>query len=301
MKKTILLFTLLMTMAMSALGWTKKEPIRLWSDVDGVNRGISMTPYLPEHNDRGLAVVVCPGGSYFWLDPHNESSLVGQWLASNGIAAFVLRYSVGSIGGFITHWRAPFGGAVYPAPIEDLQRAFQIIRDNAHAYNVNPQRVGAMGFSAGGHLVVLSGELSHYNFLEPHGVKTSCSLAPDFIVAVYPVVTLSDNKLSHRRSRRGLLGEKNSRNAKMQDSLSLEKHVHASMPPVFITNCKDDPIVKYQNSQLLDNALSQAGVPHRYFLYEKGKHGYGASDKKGSPECREWKNEFLKWIFDLTE
>lgn len=299
MNRVISVVSVLLIMATTVNAWTRLEPIRLWNDGGDTNRGVTMTPFIPDENKSGIAVVVCPGGSYFWLDPRNESSLVGEWLASNGIAAFVLKYSVGSIGGFITHWRAPFGGAVYPAPIEDLQYALLLIRDHASAYNVNPERVGVMGFSAGGHLAILSGEMAQQNFLETHGIKATKSLSPDFIAALYPVVSLADNELAHRRSCRGLLGEKNCHNRKMMDSLSLEKHVHSQMPPVFLSNCKDDPTVKYRNSVVLDQALSQAGVPHKYIQYSKGGHGYGASDCKGSDECRQWKNEFISWLKNL--
>lgn len=301
MRRIISAVLLLLIMTVTAQSWTRLEPVRLWNNGGLTSRGITMTPYLPTHNNKGVAVVVCPGGSYFWLDPRNESSLVGEWLASNGIAAFVLRYSVGSIGGFITHWRKPFGGAVYPAPLEDAQHALLHIRRNALLYNVNTERVGIMGFSAGGHLAVLAAEQGDNDMLSPHNIKTDQPLMPNFVAAIYPVVSLSNDTISHRRSARGLLGEKNSRDKELLEKLSLEKNIHNHMPPVFLSNCKDDPTVNYLNAVVLDKALSNANVPHTYLLYDKGGHGYGASDKKGSDMSRQWKNQFITWINNLYE
>ena len=277
----------------------KKEAIRIWSDVDGNDLKVTLTPYLPEHNRLGAAVIVCPGGSYFWLDNKSEGDAVGRWLASNGIAAFVLKYRTGSIGGFIHHWRAPFGGAQHPAMIQDLQRSIAIVRENAPAWNINPSRIGAMGFSAGGHLVMLSAIFSETDFTAARGTKTAVSLAPDFVVPVYPVVTLTHPKYTHKRSRRGLLGEKGMRDMAMRDSLSLENHVSAALPPVFLINCVDDPIVKYQNSEILADALEKAGARYRYIQYKTGGHGFGATDHKGTPECRQWRSEFLAWLDEL--
>lgn len=297
--------TLMLTMAVFSLAMTvqaqyiKKESIRIWSDVDARNMRVTLTPYLPVHNDRGIAVIVCPGGSYFWLDPKNESIKVGKWLAENGIAAFVLKYRTATIGGFITHWRTPFGGARYPDMLQDVQRAHMIVRENASAWNINPERVGAMGFSAGGHLVALAAERAGDNFLRLRGVDVNCSFSPDFVAAIYPVVTLSHPQYTHRRSRRGLLGERDAYSAEMRDSLSLEKNVSAGMPPVFIVNCMDDPVVDYHNGMMLDSALTDAGVNHKYIRYEKGGHGFGASSTKGSAESRQWRAEFIKWLKDI--
>ena len=105
---------------------------------------------------------------------------------------------------------------------------------------------------------------------------------------------------THKRSRRALLGEYGKRLKKMRDLLSLEKHVPKDCPPVFLVNCKDDKVVKCHNSELLDSALTAQGIEHRYIQYRTGGHGFGASEKKGTAECRAWKNEFLTWIKSLA-
>lgn len=118
---------------------------------------------------------------------------------------------------------------------------------------------------------------------------------PNFIVPIYPVVTMTEDCV-HKRSRRGLLGDNKKNDPELKDLLSLERHVPEDCPPVFLVNCKDDPIVDYRNSVLLDSALTSKNIPHQYLLYETGGHGFGASETKGTAECREWKEAFLNWI-----
>ena len=118
---------------------------------------------------------------------------------------------------------------------------------------------------------------------------------PNFIVPIYPVVTMTNNCV-HKRSRRGLLGDDKQNDASLKDLLSLERHVPEDCPPVFLVNCKDDPIVDYHNSILLDSALTSKNVKHVHLLFETGGHGFGASDTKGTAECRQWKDKFLEWV-----
>jgi acetyl esterase/lipase len=105
----------------------------------------------------------------------------------------------------------------------------------------------------------------------------------------------------HKRSRRGLLGDSKTRNKHLRNLLSLEKHVPIDCPPVFLVNCKDDPIVDYRNSVLLDSALTSKGICHEYIQYKTGGHGFGVSDHKGSVESREWKNKFVEWLNKLLK
>jgi acetyl esterase/lipase len=146
-----------------------------------------------------------------------------------------------------------------------------------------------MGFSAGGHLTMLS------------YLHNTTPYKPKFLCPIYPVVTMNDERFAHKRSRRGALGVWRQFNHHMRDSLSIEDHITEDCPPVFLVNCKDDPIVKYQNSELLDSALTQKNVPHKYIQYETGGHGFGASEHKGTEECRNWKNEFLVWISNFNQ
>ncbi len=245
------------------------------------------------------AVIICPGGSYCWHDYETEGTLVAKWLSSNGIAAFVLNYRVQGVFDYIMHTRYLIHGHQHPQMIQDGQRAIQYVRDHAEELHVDTARVGAMGFSAGGHLAMSIAEFFHTDFLAPLGITSTTSLRPDFVAPIYPVVTLTE-PVVHKRSCRALLGEYRKHSKAMRDSLSLERHVPNDCPPVFLINCKDDPIVKYQNSELLDSALTARRIPHRYIQYSTGGHGFGASDTKGTPECRQWRDEFLNWIKGLN-
>ena len=177
-----------------------------------------------------LSVVVCPGGSYSWLDYQVE-----------GLAA------------------------------------------HADSLGIDPTRIGIMGFSAGGHLAMLS----------------TYTRQPAFVAPIYPVVTMRQ-ACCHTRSRRALLGEYGKYKQTMRGSLSLELHVRPDCPPVFLVNCVDDPIVDYHNSELLDSALTANNIPHRYIQYRTGGHGFGMSDTRGSDECRSWREEFLKWLQSIN-
>jgi len=264
-----------------AFGTNASSQVNIWEGT-ACRQRVVMTPYLVE-GTRHAAVIVCPGGSYFWHDIQAEGHEVGRWLQRNGIAAFVLNYRTAYVPAFITHFRKVFRGNRYPDPQDDLRQAIRYVRAHAGKYGVDTCKIGAMGFSAGGHLVMSAGELF------------TGTDRPAFIVPVYPVVTMTASCV-HKRSRRGLLGDSRTHNKKLCDRLSLERHVPADCPPVFLVNCVDDPVVDYHNSILLDSALTVRQVPHQYVQFLTGGHGFGASETKGTEECRQWKNLFLEWF-----
>jgi acetyl esterase/lipase len=241
-----------------------------------------LTPFVAEGTGN-TAVIVCPGGSYFWHDMETEGRVVARWLQQQGITAFVLRYRTALVPAFVTRYRYIFRGTRYPDAQDDLRDALRHVRSHAGQYGIDSTRVGVMGFSAGGHLVMSS------------AVVFDRSDWPAFIAPIYPVVTMTEACV-HKRSRRALLGESRVRNKVLRDSLSLERHVPEGCPPVFLVNCLDDPVVDYRNSVLLDSALTARHVPHVYLQYQTGGHGFGASDKKGTPECRQWRERFIKWV-----
>lgn len=244
-----------------------------------------LTPYIPKDNSTGTAVIVCPGGSYFWLDKQGEGSEVAEWLRDNGIAAFVLEYSHAGWGSFA--FRVRGRGRTFPAGFNDLCKALATIRSKADEYGIREDRIGCMGFSAGGHLVMHAAEQL---------AGTSYGLS--FVAPIYPVVTMT-HPCVHKRSRRGLLGVNPSK--AMCDSLSLEHHVPETCPPVFLMNCDDDPIVHYHNAELLDSALTVKGIPHQYEHYATGGHGFGVSAQKTTEEAIKWKSRFLKWLYGLIK
>lgn len=244
------------------------------------------------------AVIVCPGGSYFWLDKETEGDGVAKWLNTQGIAAFVLEYRVGTVPGFIFHDRLVKRGNRFPDMLQDVQRSIQLVRENADKYGIDPDKVGVMGFSAGGHLTLMAGTMFDTDVLSQVGVKPSVSLKPDFIAPIYPVVSLVDESV-HKRSRRGLLGEGKAISPEMKDSLSMEHRARPDMPPTFLMNCVDDPIVKYHNSELMDSALTANHVPHVYIQYKTGGHGFGANPDKTTAEAIKWRGRFIAWLRNL--
>lgn len=272
--------------------------MQIWRDTELHKHKVSLTAFLPQNQNPVTSVIICSGGSYCWLAKQTEGEDVAKWLQSNGIAAFVLHYRVAGFWSYFSHDRILFRKHQFPDMIEDIQRAIQIVRENADIYGINPNQIGVMGFSAGGHLSIMAGTFFETDFLAPHRIQTNVSLRPDFIAPIYPVVTMS-GKYAHRRSRRGALGEYKKGKNIWRDSLSMEKHVHSHMPPVFLMNCVDDPTVKYQNSELLDSALTANNISHRYIQYQTGGHGFGATPKKTTDEAISWKQEFLYWIKDI--
>ena len=271
----ICLFGLLLTAA--------RAQINIWEGT-AVHKRVELTPYIASDISHPTSsIIVCPGGSYFWHDTETEGHEVAKWLQANGITVFVLNYRTAYVPAFLTHYRLLFRGNRYPDPQDDLRQAIGYVRQHAAQWGIDAKNVGVMGFSAGGHLAMSAAEL----FDNDH--------RPAFVVAVYPVVTMTEPCV-HKRSRRGLLGDSRTRNKALRDLLSLERHVPPDCPPVFLVNCVDDPIVDYRNSVLLDSALTANKIAHRYVQFKTGGHGFGASEEKGTEECRQWRSMFLEWM-----
>ncbi|MCM1337223.1 MAG: alpha/beta hydrolase [Candidatus Amulumruptor caecigallinarius] len=287
------IISLIVTLASVFPAMRAQQGFNIWEGTDCDAR-VTLTPYLAEGSGN-TAVIVCPGGSYFWLDRSTEGKGVAEWLRSEGVSAFVLEYRVAGIPAFITHYRLFARGNRYPDMLCDLLRAIALLRERAGEFGIAPERVGVMGFSAGGHLAALAGIQFDAGLLDASGGSLSQSLKPAFVASIYPVVSLTE-ECTHKRSRRGLLGEGHSISEAMKDSLSLERHVRPDMPPLYLMNCVDDPVVDFRNSVLLDSALTAADVPHRYRQYATGGHGFGANPAKTTSEAIAWKADFITWL-----
>lgn len=230
----------------------------------------------PADKAVGTAVIICPGGSYMRLSIENEGSLIAQHLNQVGVTAFVLHYRMVEYG--------------HPAPLRDVLRAVRLLRSRAAEFGVRPDRIGVLGASAGGHLAASAATL----FNDPEG-KTGAPLdavsaRPDFIVLLYPVITMQDAH-THALSRKNLLGA--APTPEMIDHLSLELHVTKETPPALIMQTEDDRTVPVENSLLFYQALRNAGVPAELHLWPKGPHGFGMRADLGEPStwplrCDEW-------------
>lgn len=269
------------------------ESVQPWAELDSRAQKVAITPYLTG-NPGDPSVIVCPGGSYCWLDLYGEGTDVAEWFQAHGVNAFVLQYRTAGLAAYLTHYRFVARGNQTPDMICDLQRAIRWVRENSQSLGIDPSKVGVMGFSAGGHLAMTA---AVYHSIDYTALATPSrvSLRPDFVVQVYPVVTM-EGQYVHRRSRRALLGEWGRFSGRKRHQWSIQDNIPSDCPPVFLVNCEDDPVVDWQNSSILDEALSWARVEHKYIRYRTGGHGFGVSSSPENEEYQNWKYEFLAWL-----
>ena len=241
----------------------------------------SLTIYLPpKEKATGAAVVICPGGGYGHLAMDHEGHQIARWLNSLGVAGFILQYRHRNSG----------AGYGHPAPLHDAQRAIRMVRARAARWAVDPARIGILGFSAGGHLASTAG--THFDKGENDAKdpidRVSCR--PDFMVLVYPVISLTE-PYTHKGSGRNLLGANPDK--KLLDHLSNEKQVTPRTPPAFLIHTWEDRGVPAENSIYFYLALRKAGVPAEMHIYEKGPHGFGlgrriAGTSSWPARCADW-------------
>jgi acetyl esterase/lipase len=239
--------------------------------------------FLPsKKNATGEAVVICPGGGYWVLAYDWEGTDIARWLNSKGIAAFVLKY------------RLPHSDSnIVPreSPLLDAQRAMRLVRSRAAQWNIDPGRIGIMGFSAGGHLAsTLSTHYDLGDMQSPDPVERM-SCRPDFSVLVYPVISFS-GRFAHAGSRESLLGE--SPDEDLVRFYSNELQVSTDTPPAILIHSGDDQGVPVENSIAYYNALLQHQVPAELHIYPYGGHGYSLAIGKG--HLSTWPDRVIEWI-----
>lgn len=236
----------------------------------------TVTKFVPE-NPNGTSIVICPGGGYAYLAINKEGFKVAEWLNTLGITAFVLKY------------RLPSDDIMEDksvGPLQDAQESIRFIRRHAKKWQLNPDKIGIIGFSAGGHLA--STLSTHYND-KIYKVADSISAKPNFSVLVYPVISM-ETEIAHKGSRNNLLGIMPS--SKLIEHFSNEKQIDSYTPATFLVHAIDDKGVPVENSIRYFLALKDHNVPSEIILYQNGGHGFGLG-KTGTSQywtksCEEW-------------
>lgn len=241
----------------------------------------SLTPFLPEAGKaNGCAIVVCPGGGYQGLAPH-EGRDYALFLNQHGITCFVLKYRL-----------AP--DYHYPEISGDAARAMRWVRANAEQYKIDPKRIGIIGSSAGGHLA--STLMTHFDAGDPKNADPidQQSSRPDFGILCYPVISMQMDSLTHGGSRDNLLGKNPSQD--LMDLLSNEKQVKPNTPPCFLVHGADDKTVPVENSLMFAEALAKNHVPFELHIYEHARHGFGLEDKYPFAHPHPWTAALMSWM-----
>ena len=261
----------------------KSKRIGLWNGRASLGEGrvqeteVWLTVYRPAQAN-GTAVVICPGGGYGGHAIQPEGHGIAAWLNGHGITGVVLEY------------RLPAGR--HQVPLLDAQRAIRTVRANAKAWEIDPARIGIIGFSAGGHLA--STAATHFDDGDSKATdlvdRVSCR--PDFAILIYPVITM--DATTHQGSRQNLLGKDPS--SKLVELFSNEKQVTAKTPPTFLAHAKDDTVVVPANSQMFYDALQAYKVPGQYLELASG--GHGLNGYKG-PMWDAWQEKSLAWLTEL--
>lgn len=241
----------------------------------------TLTVFLPTpEKATGAAIVICPGGGYGGLADH-EGSQYARFLNEHGVAGFVLKYRLGS------------AGYRHPAMLHDAARALRTVRARAGEWKLDPQRIGIMGSSAGGHLA--STLVTHYDAGKPDAADPieRVSSRPDLGILCYPVISMGEH--THQGSKNNLLGKDPS--PELVRELSNELHVTKETPPCFVWHTWEDKGVKIENALAFVSALQAAGVRFDFHVYERGPHGIGLGSREYDPaKWHPWTRDLVFWL-----
>ena len=282
-RRILLPSTICLALFASVVKAAPESPIILWPE--GAPGAVghepadtpTLTPYFPpKEKATGAAIIVCPGGGYSHLADH-EGAPVAEWLNTLGITAFVLKYRIGP-------------RYHHPAPLQDAARAIRLVRARAKEWGLDTERIGILGFSAGGHLASTAG--THFDSGKPDSLDPieRVSSRPNLMVLVYPVITMREK--THAGSKKQLLGDNPS--PELVALLSNEEHVTKETPPTFIVHTFTDTAVPVENSLMFVEALRRAGVSFEFHLYERGAHGFGLGTK--DPILATWPARCADWL-----
>ena len=257
------------------------EKIKLWKNgTPGFDPSIeqeetTITPYLLNNGKKNGCVIVCPGGAYMKKAEHERGPIV-EMLNKNGVSAFSLDYRV-----------APYR---YPYITEDVLRAIRFVRYNAEKFNIDPNKIGVLGFSAGGHLA--SSAMNCFDYGKDGDEIDAVSSRPDFGILCYPVVSF--DKYMHTGSRDNLIGSDNPDKKALAIKLSLELNVKDDTPPAFIWHTMDDAGVDARNSLELAIAMRTRRIPCELHIFQTGKHGLGLAE--GCDNVWQWPALLGEWL-----
>ncbi len=239
----------------------------------------SLTIYLPDKAKAvGAGVVICPGGGYAHLAMDHEGFQIADWYNQRGMAAFILKYRLGP-------------RYHHPAMLDDAQRAIRYVRTHAAGFGIAPDKIGIMGFSAGGHLA--SSAATHFDAGDAGATDpiNRAGSRPDFLVLCYPVISFT-TPYTHKGSMKNLLGD--NPDPKLVEYMSSEKQVTDQTPPAFLFHTNSDTGVPAENSVLFYLALRAHKVPAEIHIYEQGNHGVGLAP--GNPILRTWPARLEDWL-----
>ena len=242
-----------------------------------------LTVFLPApEKANGAAVMICPGGGYGTLAFDHEGNAIAKWLNDNGIAGIILKY------------RLPSDQIMKDksvGPLQDAQEAMRVIRRHASEWKIDPEKVGVIGFSAGGHL---ASTISTHYAENVYDVKDNTSARPDFSLLIYPVISM-DTLITHRGSRNNLLGLKPGDD--LVKRFSNELQITADTPPAFLVHSSDDNAVPVMNSINYYKGLQKNKIPAELHIFQKGGHGYGLAPNGGTESA--WSGLCLKWLMQM--
>ena len=267
------------------------EPSQPLHPSDAVLSKARLLPYFLEDAEKPACVLVLPGGGYGNVS-HQEGPPIAGWFNSMGIAAAVLEYTV-------NRETAP-EPELYPQPQQQALYAMRYLRANADALNIDANRIGVIGFSAGGHLCacVTNGFDRAAWLLDPDGTLGKTSARPDASILCYAV--LSGGEFGHQGSYKNLLGPDVALPGD-PEAMSWEKHVHPQCPPTFLWHTATDAAVPVENSYLMAMALRANNTPHELHVFPEGNHGLGlvTIGERRQPGVGQWRSLAENWLMRL--
>ena len=261
---------------------TERSKVAYWPDrvVTGITRP-NLTAFVPD-KPNGTAVIAAPGGAYSRIVLDKEAAEMARWLNPYGVTVLLMQY------------RLPAEGHANgrDVPLQDAQRAVRVVRQNAKAWGLDPNKVGFLGASAAGHMGAMLGAKFDSKVYEPQDAADTLSARPDFLLLLYPVVSM-ETGLTHLESRTNLLGKDPS--PALIKAYSADQQVTKNSPPTFVVLAENDSAVPAANGISYHNALKALGVPTELHVFKEGEHGFGIRDARQLPVSN-WPNLAADWL-----